>query len=88
MRNILLRRGVYPRTISPEPLNGLYVVYNQNLILFESKTHREVSGILSIHSRKLTQMTKIGNVLNVLVLLNEECAWLQHRTNHRNAIRL
>lgn len=29
------------------------------------------SGILPIHSRKLTQMTKIGNGLYVLVLLNE-----------------
>gem|GEM_PF-934048 len=41
-------------------------------------------------------MTKIGNVLNVLVLLNENehgCStWLQHmaqhRANHRNTIRL
>ena len=29
------------------------------------------SDILPIHSRKLTQMTKIGNGLYVLVLLNE-----------------
>ena len=35
------------------------------------KTHWEVSGIFHIHSRKLTQMTKIGNGLYVLVLLNE-----------------
>ena len=67
---------------------ALYVVYIQNLILYEPKTHREVSGILPIHSRKLTQMTKIGNGLYVLVLLDEECAWLQHRANHRDAIRL
>ena len=50
---------------------ALYVVYIQNLILFDPKTHWEVSGILPIHSRKLTQMTKNGNVLYVLVLLNE-----------------
>lgn len=41
---------------------------------------------------KLTQMTKIGNGLYVLVLLNENAhgchTWLQHRTNHRNTIRL
>ena len=66
--------------------------YIQNLILFDPKTHWEVSGILPIHSRKLTQMAKIGNGLYVLVLLNENehgCnTWLQHRTNHRNTIRL
>ena len=53
---------------------ALYVVYIQNLILYEPKTHREVSGILPIHSRKLTQMTKIGNVLYVLssqIVVNE-----------------
>ena len=37
-------------------------------------------------------MTKNGNVLYVLVLLNENehgCnTWLQHRANHRNTIRL
>lgn len=40
------------------------------------------SGILPIHSRKLTQMTKIGNGLYVLVLLNEN----EHGCNTEQAI--
>ena len=42
---------------------------SNNLIKIVTGIRR--SGILHIHSRKLTQMTKIGNMFNVLVLFNE-----------------
>ena len=36
-----------------------------------SQKYWNVSGISHIHSRKLTQMTKIRNMFNILVLFNE-----------------
>ena len=77
-------------------MNPFYVVLHSKPHTVRSQNTLRSSGIFHIHSRKLTQMTKIGNVLYVLVLLNENehgCnTWLQHmaqhRANHRNTIRL
>lgn len=71
---------------------AFYVVLHSKPHTVRPQNTLRSSGILPIHSRKLTQMTKIGNGLYVLVLLNENAhgchTWLQHRTNHRNTIRL
>ena len=77
-------------------MNPFYVVLHSKPHTVRSQNTLRSSDIFHIHSRKLTQMTKIGNVLYVLVLLNENehgCnTWLQHmaqhRANHRNTIRL
>ena len=58
-----------------------------------SQKYWDVSGILHIHSRKLTHMSKIGNMFNILVLSTNRkplplerielwsVAWWQERTH-------